>query len=273
MFLDLVYSLPTFLVGAIIVALSVGGSIAGLVVFHRYVSIEVRRAHNDVAGFIISVVGVIYAVLLAFIAVAVWADFNKAEGIVEREASLAGDIFVDALNTPEPAGGEIRRHLREYVDLVVHDEWPALRANKRSERAAAALRELRKAVFRSVDRGPVFQEILDRLNSLYDARRERLFEANQGLQSIAWFVVIVGGVLTVAFTYFFGAPSLRLHMAMTGVLAASIALVIILIVAFDYPFRGAASVTSEPFVNVLRDMNGPNGSADAPAILSIPRGD
>src|SRR5262245_892939 len=59
MFVDLVYSLPTLLVGVIIVALSVGGSIAGLVVFHRYVSIEVRRAHNDVAGFIISVVGVI----------------------------------------------------------------------------------------------------------------------------------------------------------------------------------------------------------------------
>jgi len=138
--------------------------------------------------------------------------------------------------------------------------------------AAAALRELRKAVFRSVDRGPVFQEILDRLNSLYDARRERLFDANQGLQSIAWFVVIVGGVLTVAFTYFFGAPSLRLHMAMTGVLAASIALVIILIIAFDYPFRGTASVTSEPFVKVLRDMNGPNGSADDPAIAPVPRG-
>jgi hypothetical protein len=254
MLVDVVYSLPTFLVGVIIVARSVAGSIAGLVIFHRYVSIDVRRAHNDVAGFIISVVGVIYAVLLAFIAVAVWADFNKAEGIVEREASLAGDIFVDALNTPDPVGGEIRQHLRDYVELVVQDEWPALKAGKISLRAQAALRKLHEAVFRSADRGPVFQEILGRLNSLYDARRQRLFEANQGMQSVAWFVVIVGGVLTVGFTYFFGAPSRGLHLAMTGVLAASIALVIILIIAFDYPFRGGTSITSDPFVRVLQDM-------------------
>jgi hypothetical protein len=173
MLVDLVYSLPILLVGASIVVLSVGGSVAGLVVFHHYVSIALRRAHNDVAGFIFSVVGVIYAVLLAFIAVAVWADFNKAEGIVEREASLAGDIFVDALNTPDPAGSQIRQHLRDYVELVVQDEWPALHAGKTTLRAPAALRKLREAVFRSVDRGPVFQEILGRLNSLYDARRER----------------------------------------------------------------------------------------------------
>jgi hypothetical protein len=78
-------------------------------------------------------------------------------------------------------------------------------------------------------------------------------------------------MLTVAFTYFFGAPSLRLHMAMTGMLAASIALVIILIVAFDYPFRGATSVTSDPFVKVLQDMNDRNGFAESSGRISPSR--
>ena len=39
-------------------------------------------------------------------------------------------------------------------------------------------------------------------------------------------------------------------MAMVAVLAASIALVIILIIAFDYPFRGDAKLSPEPFVRV-----------------------
>jgi hypothetical protein len=254
MLVDLVYSLPTVIVGAIVVVLSVGTSLGGLMLFHRYVPVDLRRAHNDVAGFIIAVVGVIYAVLLAFIAVAVWEGFNRAEEIIAREASLAGDIFLDALNTPDPVGSEIRAHLQEYLDQVVHDEWPALRVGKTSVRAATALRQLHEAVFRSVDRGPVFQEILSRLNSLHDARRDRLFNANQGLQAIAWCVVIVGGALTIGFTYFFGVPDFRLHMAMTAVLATSIALVIILIVAFDYPFRGSVTVTPDPFLKVIESI-------------------
>jgi hypothetical protein len=253
MLVNLVYSLPIVVVGVVILSLLVGASLVGLVVFHRFVPVDLRRAHNDVAGFIIAVVGVIYAVLLAFIAVAVWEDFNKAEDIIAHEASLAGDIFLDALNTPEPVGSEIRTHLQDYLDLVVRDEWPALHDGKASPRTAEALRKLHEAVFRSVDRGPVFQEILTRLNSLHDARRERLFNADQGLQPIAWFVVIMGAVLTIVFTYFFGMPNFRLHMAMTGLLAASIGLVITLIVAFDYPFRGGATVTPEPFVKVLEN--------------------
>ena len=43
---------------------------------------------------------------------------------------------------------------------------------------------------------------------------------------------------------------------MTGILAASIALVILLIVAFDYPFRGDVRITPEPFERVLGSMGG-----------------
>jgi hypothetical protein len=42
--------------------------------FHRLVHVDVRKAHNDLAGFTIAVVGVLYAVLLAFIAIATRSD-------------------------------------------------------------------------------------------------------------------------------------------------------------------------------------------------------
>jgi hypothetical protein len=37
-------------------------------------------------------------------------------------------------------------------------------------------------------------------------------------------------------------------MAMTGTLAATLALVVVLIVALDWPFRGQISVTLDPFI-------------------------
>jgi len=65
---------------------------------------------------------------------------------------------------------------------------------------------------------------------------------------------VLGGVITVAFTYFFGMHSMGMHYAMTGVLAASMALVMVLIVALDWPFRGEVSVSSEPYKAVLDDV-------------------
>jgi hypothetical protein len=42
-------------------------------------SLELRRQHNDVAAAIFSVIGVTFAVLLAFVAMVVWQHYNAAK--------------------------------------------------------------------------------------------------------------------------------------------------------------------------------------------------
>jgi hypothetical protein len=43
-------------------------SVAGLVMVQRFVPLELRKQHNDVAGFIYAVLGIAYAVLLGLLA-------------------------------------------------------------------------------------------------------------------------------------------------------------------------------------------------------------
>jgi len=45
----------------------------------RFTPGDIRLAHNDRAGFILAVIGVVYAVLLAFVAIGTWERFNQAE--------------------------------------------------------------------------------------------------------------------------------------------------------------------------------------------------
>ena len=59
----------------------------GLILVQRLVPIEVRRQHNDVAGFIYAVLGVVYAVLLGLTVVAVWEEWNAAADSADQEAS------------------------------------------------------------------------------------------------------------------------------------------------------------------------------------------
>ena len=81
----------------------------------RTVPAEVRNKHNDVAGFIGSMAGIVYAVILAFIAIAVWEAFGKAEAVVQREASTASDVWRDASPYPPEFKAKVRKGLEEYI--------------------------------------------------------------------------------------------------------------------------------------------------------------
>ena len=54
-------------------------AVAGLVLVQHLVPPERREGQNNVAGFIYAVLGVAYAVLLAFVVIAVWQDYKAAQ--------------------------------------------------------------------------------------------------------------------------------------------------------------------------------------------------
>ena len=78
MLADWIYNYPTWIMGGVVVSLFVLVSCIGLAIVHRFVPVNIRRSHNDIIGFTIAVVDVVYAVLLAFIAVATWETFTQA---------------------------------------------------------------------------------------------------------------------------------------------------------------------------------------------------
>ena len=121
-----IVALPTTLAIGAVVGILAALSLFGLVLVHLAIPHPIRRAHNEVAGFTIAVVGVIYAVLLAFIAVAVWEDFRKADALVQTEANLVGNLYRDTVGLPDPLATELRHTLFVYAETVVQDEWPAL---------------------------------------------------------------------------------------------------------------------------------------------------
>jgi formate-dependent nitrite reductase membrane component NrfD len=50
-------------------------AVGGLALVEYLVPWQVRQRHNDVAGFICAVLGVVYAVWLGFVTIAAWEDF------------------------------------------------------------------------------------------------------------------------------------------------------------------------------------------------------
>src|SRR6202041_1995872 len=107
MIVDWIYNNPTWLWGPILIAIFIGAASGGLLIFHRLVHVKLRRAHNDLAGFTFAIVGVLYAVLLAFIAIATWESFSKASDIVENESDYAGSMYLITSGLPDETGQKI----------------------------------------------------------------------------------------------------------------------------------------------------------------------
>src|SRR5918999_4592793 len=110
--------------------LVVGGvcllALAGFELVHRLVPATVRQRHNDVAGFIYAALGVIYAVILALVVIAVWEEYGAASETVEQEANAAADIFWLSDRLPEPRSTHIQELCRSYAEEVVDNEWPLM---------------------------------------------------------------------------------------------------------------------------------------------------
>src|SRR3569832_1873982 len=84
-----------------------------------------------------------------------------------------------------------------------------------------------------------------------EARRERLIDASEGLPTIQWAVLIVGGVITIAFTYLFGLENTVVHTLMVASLALIISSSLFTVAALDHPFKGDMRIHPAAFEQVL----------------------
>ena len=254
-------SLPTVAAGVVVVGGFVLIAVAIGFAVEKWTSAEVRTAHNDRAGFILAVIGVIYAVLLAFVAIGVWERFQQAEMRTYEEAGALATVYRDAGSFR--GGEQIRATLRAYVHTIIGDEWPTMLRGERSHISSSLLettdREVRDLPVGSQRLADVHSQMLAAMDLAFLDRETRLTVDSTGINGIMWTVLIVGAFVTVAFTYLFGFDRTAMQLLMVGGLSFLISLVLFLILALDYPFRGGIYIQPEAF-RVLLDNFGAIGS-------------
>jgi hypothetical protein len=252
-------SLPTLVTGILVV----GGFVALTLVLGylvgTFTSLEIRTAHNDRAGFILAVIGVIYAVLLAFVAISVWDRFNQAQARSYNEAAALATIYRDAVSFPQ--GGRVRAGLRDYAAAVVEDEWPRMSRGHRSEladrRLAVADGYIRALLVNSPRLQDIHAQMLEAMDTVLTDREERLTVDLRGINVLMWFVLIAGAFITVGFTFLFGFEATIMQQLMIGSLSLLIGMVLFLILALDYPYRGGISVQPAAFEALLSNFTHP----------------
>jgi hypothetical protein len=252
--------MPLWLSGLLLVAIPTGLAMAMIVLIRRLAPLEILSANNEVAGFKFAVVGVLYAVLLAFAVIVVWERFSETDSQVATEAGASATIYRLADGLAAPTGPLVHQAMTTYLESVVADEWPAMERGDENVATNRMLDALYATVLalRPLDEhdDTVQDEMLTQLNILTEARRARLVATSGIVPGVLWVVLFGGAAVTIGFTFFFGAPHVRVQALMTGVLSLLICSGLLVIVAIEYPFTGDVRVSPDSIVKVLEDLKG-----------------
>jgi hypothetical protein len=228
------------------------------VLIHRLTPGDGRSLNNESAGNVFVIVGGLQAVLVAFVLISLFDAVSSAQDNAQQEANSLVAVTWAADSFPAATRTQIHDLARKYATAVRDQEWPQMQAGETvTGPGSTYLAQIHDAI----DQAPVGDddwlkdrktEASNQLWQVYQFRQDRLDAADgSGVNTVTWFALIVGAVLSMVFTYLFGGPKLIAHVIIVGVLAATMTLLLFAIFQLQDPFNGGANVGPDAFDSAL----------------------
>jgi hypothetical protein len=250
----------TAVASVVIVVGSASVAIAGLFATLRWLPHLVTSDDEGTKGVFFNMVGVLYAVLLAFVVVIVWGDFVDAGQTSEVEVTRLSNLARDAAGFPDETRDELRDRIVTYAEAVAGPEWDSMAEGEPSPVAARAYEAIWAEYYALEPRGPreeaFYGESITRLNELGENRRIRLLTSTATVPTPMWLLLLGGFVITVGWTYLFKTGTVATHVIAVGSIAALTGFVLFLIYALQHPFAGSVQISPDPFLDIARQYSG-----------------
>lgn len=248
-------SIPSGLLGVVFIVVCIVVFVGGLIIFRKFTDKERLKSSQDAIIAFMNIVAVLYAVLLAFLVIAVWETFDKNQDNVSSEANNLGSLLRNVKLLPEPVKSDLTRELKAYEYCVVNYEWKAMeegRASDSVKNRITAIFEIIGNYQKALEKeNVVFNQIFKDFNEMLDNRRFRLIASGEGIPSVLWITLIAGTIATVFFTYYFHIEHFKTHIVFTMVIAIVIGLTLFLVFVLEHPFQDPWKVTPEPIQKVV----------------------
>lgn len=250
------YSLSDLTVFLILAGAAISISLVAILVSKRLVFHKLRYKDNSTIGSISGLIGIIYGVLVGFIALYLINNHDSASVAVLKEANAAANIYRASQWLPSPLHTKVLTDLENYITTVIHQEWPLMREFKPviSGQGDAIINDIFNDLKAFATAGnadsAILQNLLTQINALYDARHERITISSSQLSPELWDVILVGTILIIAINYTFRV-NFTLHIFAISSFAIMAASMLFLLVTLDRPFQGEFVIEPDALQQVL----------------------
>jgi positive regulator of sigma E activity len=208
---------------------------------------ERAKAFKAVSAGMLSPLGILFALLVGFIAVEVWSNFDKAKAAVATEASALRAVVLLAGAFPEQQRARVNALITRHIEEAVTSEWPAMAQQRAtlSTLPTALIEELHETLgLKAADdsQRAAQPEMVKALHTAMDARRQRIVISESSVGAVKWVGILLQGLcVLVAIAMVHSDNRLACAISLT-LFATGIALSVLLIAAYSRPFTGQTSV-------------------------------
>jgi hypothetical protein len=241
-------------------------SILGLYFVRQMVPLERLKQNHEVAGFTFGVIGAFYGLLLAFVIVAAWERFDRADEMAQTEAMSLVSLYRISKGFPQPLQHNLQQMLRNYALRTINVEWPAMARYIRgvTDNPGKADNPVVYlglwALVGSYNPPDARQNLLvdksyDQLQQLGEDRALRYMYSNDAFPSVVWLVIYAGLFITIGFSYFFGLDTFPSQALMCGIFSSLLGLTILAILELAHPYQGSVVISDEPFRFAITRMD------------------
>ena len=207
--------------------------------------------------------GILFALLVGFIAVEVWGNFANAKAAVTTEASALRAVILLAGAFPDERS-TIYALVNRQIDETVNKEWPEM-AHQRATLAALptalieALHETLALKPADDSQRAAQSEMVKEIHAALDARRQRIVISESALGTVKWVGILLQGLCTLVAIAMVHSDNRLARAISLALFATGIAMSVLLIAAYGRPFSGEISVGPELLKQVIASEVGFGG--------------
>jgi hypothetical protein len=227
----------------VVIAAAVAFGVALMFVVRRRMRSEYLIANPEPLSGIFGVVGTAFAVLLAFVVLVAFQSYADGRGGAEDEAGAVVEMFRTGRFFPPAQQSKLQGELACYSRSVVHDEWPAMRHRNRGALVDDWIVRMRSTIedldVETPKQQAAFEHLLEERDERAAGRRDRFAEAEPVVPGPVWFILVLGGAITIFGVALFADRRERFlvqggPMAMVSALVASS---LLLVWFLDHPYE------------------------------------
>ena len=208
---------------------------------------ERAKAFKAVSPGMLPPLGILFALLVGFIAVEVWSNYDKAKAAVATEASALRAVVLLAGAFPEQQSTRVYALINRHIETAVNKEWPEMAQQRVSlsilpTALIEALHDTLALKPADDNQRAAQPEMVKALNTALDARRQRIVISESAVGRVKWVCILLQGLCTLVAIAMVHSDNRRACAIVLTLFATGVALSVLLIAAYDRPFTGEISV-------------------------------